>query len=57
MKKGLLDPYYTSVARNSNMLLGIVVDTSGLVPKEDVARLKEFGETLNHITANLIMSV
>jgi len=53
----LLDSYYTSVGRNSNMLLGIVVDTSGLVPKEDVARLEEFGKALKHITATPLKSV
>ena len=29
----LTDKYYSSVGRNSNMLIGMVVDTSGLIPK------------------------
>lgn len=53
----LLASYYTSVGRNSNMLLGIVVDTSGLVPKEDVARLVEFGKVLHNRTTNPLMSI
>lgn len=43
-KKQLLKNYVTSVGRNSNMLIGIVVDTSGHVPGEDVKLLKEFGD-------------
>lgn len=39
----LMQSYYTSVGRNANMLLGIVVDTSGRVPEEDVKRLEAFG--------------
>ncbi len=42
----LLNNYLTSVGRNSNMLIGVVVDTSGKVPAEDAKLLKEFGETL-----------
>jgi alpha-L-fucosidase len=43
-KEKLLDNYVTSVGRNSNMLIGIVVDSSGLVPIKDVALLKDFGD-------------
>lgn len=42
----LLKAYNTSVGRNANMLLGIVIDTSGLVPAEDVERLTEFGNAV-----------
>ncbi|GAA4802000.1 alpha-L-fucosidase [Olivibacter ginsenosidimutans] len=45
----LLQAYYTSVGRNSNMLLGIVIDTSGLVPQEDYTRLSAFGSILKGI--------
>jgi len=38
-----MDKYTKSVGRNTNMLLGIVVDNRGLVPEADVKRLKEFG--------------
>lgn len=40
----LLQWYYTSVGRNSNLLLGIVIDDRGRVPDPDVALLREFGE-------------
>jgi len=40
----LVDKYCKSVGRNTNMLLGIVVDDRGLVPDMDVRRLVEFGE-------------
>lgn len=53
----LVDSYYTSVGRNSNMLLGIVVDTSGRVPQEDVRRLEEFGQALTAITSHPLASV
>jgi alpha-L-fucosidase len=45
-KEKLLDNYVTSVGRNSNMLIGIVVDSSGLVPMKDVNLLKDFGEAV-----------
>lgn len=42
----LLDRYCKSVGRNTNMLIGIVVDDNGLIPDADVRRLSEFGRTL-----------
>jgi len=45
-KEKFLDNYVTSVGRNSNMLIGIVVDSSGLVPAKDVALLKDFGDAV-----------
>ncbi len=42
----LLRKYETSVGRNTNLLLGLVVDPRGLVPEGDVARLEEFGKAL-----------
>lgn len=38
--------YVTSVGLNSNMLIGTVVNSSGLVPKKDVALLKDFGDAV-----------
>jgi alpha-L-fucosidase len=43
----LLDKYCKSVGRNTNMLLGLVVDNHGLVPEADVKRLKEFGTMIS----------
>jgi alpha-L-fucosidase len=40
----LMDKYTKSVGRNTNMLLGIVIDNRGLVPDTDVMRLEEFGK-------------
>ncbi|NQV36069.1 MAG: alpha-L-fucosidase [Phycisphaeraceae bacterium] len=42
----LLDKYYTTVGRNTNMLIGVVVDTDGLVPEVDAKRMKEFGDVI-----------
>lgn len=35
--------YYQSVGRNANLVLGLVVDPTGLVPEPDVRRCAEFG--------------
>jgi alpha-L-fucosidase len=42
----LTDNYNKSVGRNTNMLLGVVVDERGLVPDADVRRMKEFGQII-----------
>lgn len=42
----LMGKYETSVGRNTNLLLGLVVDPRGLVPEGDVALLEEFGKAL-----------
>lgn len=42
----LLDRYVRSVGRNTNILVGIVVDDRGLVPDADVKRLAEFGNEI-----------
>lgn len=39
----LMRKYEASVGRNTNMLLGIVVDNRGLVPEADARRIAEFG--------------
>lgn len=52
----LLGNYNTSVGRNANMLLGIVVDTSGQVPAEDVARLAQFGKAIRERFARPVFS-
>ncbi len=43
----LLDKYCKSVGRNTNMLLGVVIDDRGLVPDADVKRMKEFGDVIS----------
>lgn len=42
----LLDRFYTSVGRNSNMLIGMVIDTAGLFPNTDVKAFEEFGSKI-----------
>lgn len=42
----LMKKYVTSVGRNTNMLLGIVIDDRGLVPDADVKRIEEFGDKI-----------
>ena len=43
----LMGMYYTSVGRNSNLVIGVVVDNRGLVPRGDARRLGEFGKELD----------
>jgi len=50
----LMDKYCKSVGRNTNMLLGIVIDDRGLVPDADVARLNEMGLKIGKSFSNLI---
>ncbi len=42
----LLNRYYTSVGRNTNVLIGMAIDTSGLFPAHDVKVFEEFGKKL-----------
>ncbi|WP_339710679.1 alpha-L-fucosidase [uncultured Kriegella sp.] len=42
----LMDRYVQTVGRNTNMLLGIVIDDQGLVPEADFERLEEFGNEM-----------
>ncbi|MFT3936910.1 MAG: alpha-L-fucosidase [Chitinophagaceae bacterium] len=53
----LLSNYNSSVGRNANMLIGIVVDTSGLVPQEDLKVLKTFGNELKKRFATPLASI
>jgi len=48
----LMDKYTKSVGRNTNMLLGIVIDNRGLVPDSDIKRMKEFGEAIKKSFSN-----
>lgn len=43
----LMQKYETSVGRNTNMLLGLVVDNQGLVPQADVERLEAYGREID----------
>jgi alpha-L-fucosidase len=43
----MMDIYNKSVGRNSNLLMGIVVNTDGLVPEADVKLMQNFGKEIN----------
>lgn len=47
--KELMEKYYKSVGRNTNMLVGMVVDTSGLIPKPDSLVFDSLGRRLKHV--------
>lgn len=42
----LMTKYETSVGRNTNMLLGMVIDDRGLVPDADAQRIEAFGKEI-----------
>ncbi|MDR2120969.1 MAG: alpha-L-fucosidase [Tannerella sp.] len=42
----LMTKYITSVGRNTNMLLGVVIDDRGLIPDADVQQLTLFGNEI-----------
>lgn len=53
----LMTKYVTSVGRNTNMLLGLVVDTSGCIPEADVKRVEEFGVEIRRRFDNPLMQM
>lgn len=52
----LMHKYITSVGRNTNMLLGVVINDKGLVPEADVARITEFGNAIRQHFSNPLIS-
>ena len=42
----LMKIYYKSVGRNATLIMGLTPDNTGLMPKEDVQRLKEWGDEI-----------
>ncbi len=48
----LMERYVQTVGRNTNMLLGVVIDDRGLIPDADVQRLAEFGHEVKKQFAN-----
>ena len=50
----LVDMYYKSVGRNSNFIVGAVIDTNGLVPESDCYALKAFGDEISRIFSDPI---
>ncbi|MBP5487747.1 MAG: alpha-L-fucosidase [Bacteroidales bacterium] len=48
----LMEKYETSVGRNTNMLLGMVIDDRGLVPDADIQRITEFGDAIRQRYGN-----
>lgn len=47
--ENLIEIYYKSVGRNATLILGLTPDPSGLLPQEDVRRLKAFGDTIRSL--------
>ncbi len=50
----LTECYFSSVARNTNLLLGMVIDNRGLVPEPDCMRFAEFGRQIKRIFSNCL---
>jgi alpha-L-fucosidase len=52
----LLDTYDKTVGRGAQLMLGLAPDNRGLLPENDVARLKEFGDALRkRAQGNLVL--
>lgn len=47
--KHLVDCYYQSVGRNTNFLLGMIIDNRGLVPDADVSQFTRFGAEIKRL--------
>ena len=47
--KELINKYYKSVGRNTNMLVGMVVDTTGLIPKQDSLVFDSLGKNVKQL--------
>jgi alpha-L-fucosidase len=45
----MIKKYETSVGRNTNMLLGVVIDNRGLVPDADAKRIGEIGKAIKRL--------
>ena len=52
----LIERYYTSVGRNTNMLIGMVIDDRGLVPNADLELYERFGGIILKRFSNLMAS-
>jgi alpha-L-fucosidase len=48
----LVERYFASVGRNTNLLLGMVIDPRGLVPEADQAQFRGFGDQIRQILAS-----
>lgn len=51
----LMNIYYTSVGRNSNLLLNVAPDRSGRIPRNDSIRLMQFRRTIDEALGTDIM--
>jgi len=51
----LVDTYEQTVGHGAQLMLGIAPDREGRVPDADVARLKEFGEAIQHRYSHNLM--
>ncbi|WP_259067009.1 alpha-L-fucosidase [Mucilaginibacter sp. X4EP1] len=54
--KELTDKYYKSVGRNTNMLVGMVVDTSGLIPRQDSLVFDSLGKNIRKLFSKPVIS-
>jgi len=50
----MVEHYYTSIGRNTNLLIGMVIDPRGLVPQPDALRFAEFGDRMKQILSHRV---
>jgi len=52
----MVERYFTSIGRNTNLLIGMVIDPRGLVPETDERRFAEFGDRTRQIFSKRLAS-
>ncbi len=55
--KALTEKYYKSIGRNTNMLIGMVVDTSGLIPKQDSLVFDSLGTNIRQLFSKPVATI
>jgi alpha-L-fucosidase len=53
----LIKKYYTSVGRNSNLVIGVVIKPDGTIPEVDVKALTEFGDKLRKLFSKPVAAI
>lgn len=55
--ENLMDMYYKSVGHNSTLIMGLTPNPEGLVPEQDVIRLKEWGDEIKRQFSNPLATI
>ena len=53
----LMKKYYSSVGRNANLIIGVVIKPDGTIPEADIKSLTEFGKLLRARFSNTVAEI